>query len=50
MQVVGQFAASCGLVDAGEAISASGLAQRYKSRPYDIMRAKVHQAGCPGSA
>ncbi len=41
MQVVGQLAASCGLVDAGEVISASGLAQQYKSRLYDIMRVKV---------
>jgi len=48
MQVVGQLTASCGLVDAGEMISASGLAQRYNSRPYDIMRAKVRQTGCPG--
>jgi len=38
-QVVGQLAASCGLVNAGESISAIGLAQRYNQRNYDIMRA-----------
>jgi glutamyl-tRNA synthetase len=48
MQVVGQLAASCGLAYADEVISASGLAQQYKSRLYDIMRAKVRRAGWPG--
>ncbi len=40
-EVVGQLAASCGLVEAGQVISASGLAQRYDQRLYDIMRTKV---------
>jgi glutamyl-tRNA synthetase len=40
-EVVGQLAASCGLAEAGEVISASGLAQRYDQRLYDIMRTKV---------
>jgi glutamyl-tRNA synthetase len=37
-QVVGQFAAECGLVDRGEQLSAGGLAQRYRHEGYDIMR------------
>lgn len=37
-QIVGQFAADCGLVDRGEQLSASELAQRYQGREYDIMR------------
>jgi glutamyl-tRNA synthetase len=40
-EVVGQLAASCGLAEAGEVVSASGLAQRYDRRLYDIMRTKV---------
>jgi glutamyl-tRNA synthetase len=40
-EVVGQLAASCGLAEAGEVVSASGLAQRYDQRLYDIMRTKV---------
>lgn len=39
--VVGQLAASCGLVEAGQVISASGLAQQYYQRLYDIMRTNV---------
>ena len=37
-QIVGQMAAECGLVDRGEELSASELAQRYKYLAYDIMR------------
>jgi glutamyl-tRNA synthetase len=40
-EVVGQLAASCGLVEAGEVVSASGLARRYDQRLYDIMRTKA---------
>src|SRR5216683_6884683 len=40
-EVVGQLAASCGLAEAGQVISASGLAQRYEQGLYDIMRTKV---------
>src|SRR3989440_2015445 len=40
-EVVGQLAASCGLAQAGEVVSASGLAQRYDQRLYDIMRTKA---------
>jgi glutamyl-tRNA synthetase len=40
-EVVGQLAASCGLVEAGQVISASGLAQQYYQRLYDIMRTNV---------
>jgi glutamyl-tRNA synthetase len=40
-EVVGQLAASCGLVEAGQVISASGLAQRYEQGLYDIMRTKA---------
>jgi glutamyl-tRNA synthetase len=38
VQVVGQMAAECGLVDSGEQLSADELAQRYKHQGYDIMR------------
>ncbi len=37
-KIVGQLAADCGLVDRGEQISASELAQRYKQKGYDIIR------------
>jgi glutamyl-tRNA synthetase len=37
-QIVGQMAAECGLVDRGEQLNASELAQRYKYQGYDIMR------------
>jgi glutamyl-tRNA synthetase len=37
-QIVGQLAADCGLVDQGEQLSASELAQRYKQKGYGIMR------------
>jgi glutamyl-tRNA synthetase len=37
-QVVGQFAAECGLVDRGEQLSAGELAQRFRRQSYDIMR------------
>ncbi len=37
-QIVGQMAADCGLVDRGEQLSASELAQQYKHQRYDIMR------------
>ncbi len=40
-EVVGQLAASCGLAEAGQVISASGLAQRYEQGLYDIMRTKA---------
>jgi len=40
-EVVGQLAASCWLAEAGEVVSASGLAQRYDQRLYDIMRTKA---------
>jgi glutamyl-tRNA synthetase len=40
-EVVGQLAASCGLAEAGQVISASGLAQQYYQRLYDIMRTNV---------
>ncbi len=40
-QVVGQLAASCGLVDKGEAISATELVWRYDRQTYDIMRTKI---------
>ncbi len=35
-QVVGQMAAECGLVDRGEQLSASELAQRYRQSGYEI--------------
>ncbi len=38
VQIVGQMAADCGLVDRGEQLSASELAQQYKHQRYDIMR------------
>ena len=41
VEVVGQLAASCGLAEAGEVVSASGLARRYDQRLYDIMRTKL---------
>ena len=47
-EVVGQLAASCGLAETGETISASGLAQRYNQRLYDIMRTKLRRAGALG--
>lgn len=37
-QIVGQLAAGCGLVNRGEQLSASELAQRYQGREYDITR------------
>lgn len=37
-QVVGQFAASCGLAEPGAQISAALLAERYRASRYDIMR------------
>lgn len=37
-RVVGQLAASCGLVEPGEAISTKRLAERYQGSGYDIMR------------
>ena len=37
-QIVGQLAASCGLVNEGETISAAELSQQYNQRGYDIMR------------
>ena len=40
-EVVGQLAASRGLAEVGEVVSASGLAQRYDQRLYDIMRTKA---------
>ncbi len=42
-QIVGQLAADCGLVDRGERLSASELAQRYQGREYDIMRSILNQ-------
>lgn len=42
-QIVGQLAADCGLVDRGEWLSASELAQRYQGREYDIMRSMLFQ-------
>ena len=42
-QVVGQLAADCGLVDRGEWLNASELAQRYQGREYDIMRSMLFQ-------
>ncbi len=40
-QVVGQLAASCGLVESGVATSPNELARQYSPLPYDIMRAKL---------
>jgi glutamyl-tRNA synthetase len=40
-QVLGQLAASCGLVEAGTSISASELAELCKGQGYGIMRAKL---------
>jgi glutamyl-tRNA synthetase len=37
-QIVGQFAAECGLVDRDEQLSAGELAKRYRQREYDRMR------------
>ena len=36
-QIVGQLAATCGLVNPGETISTAELSQRYNQRGYDIM-------------
>ncbi len=36
-QIVGHMAADCGLVDRGEQLSTTALAQRYKHQGYDIM-------------
>ena len=44
VQIVGQLAASCGLVPEGEMISATGLVQQYRERFYDIMRATSFHA------
>jgi hypothetical protein len=40
-QIVGQLAASCGLVASGTLISASGLVQQYHNGSYDIIRARI---------
>ena len=40
-QVVGQFAASCGLAEPGETISPAQLAERYHGSGYAIMRDKL---------
>jgi glutamyl-tRNA synthetase len=40
-RVVGELAASCGLVEAGAQISAKELAEQYRGAGYDIMRAKL---------
>ncbi len=40
-QVVGRLAASCGLVEPGEALSASRLVARYSGSGYDIMQTKL---------
>ena len=40
-QVVGLIAADCGLVEKGEQLSASELAQQYNQKGYDIMRSKL---------
>jgi len=39
--VVGQLAASCGLVDQGTRVSARVLAEQYAGKGYDIMRAAI---------
>ncbi len=40
-QIVGQLAASCGLAEPGESISAPQLAQRYRGSGCDIMRDRL---------
>ncbi len=40
-QVVGLIAADCGLVEKGEQLTASELAQQYNQKGYDIMRSKL---------
>lgn len=40
-QIVGRLAASCGLVEPGESISASQLAERYRGSGCDIMRDRL---------
>jgi glutamyl-tRNA synthetase len=40
-QVVGLIAADCGLVEKGEQLTASELAQQYNQNGYDIMRSKL---------
>ncbi len=40
-QVVGLLAADCGLVEKGEQLTASELAQQYNQKGYDIMRSKL---------
>jgi glutamyl-tRNA synthetase len=40
-QIIGQLAASCGLLDAASPISPTELARRYSERSYDIMRLKL---------
>ncbi|MGH2508008.1 MAG: tRNA glutamyl-Q(34) synthetase GluQRS [Ktedonobacteraceae bacterium] len=42
--VVGQLAASCGLVEQGERMSAAQLVERYRGRRYDIIRTVLKQA------
>jgi glutamyl-tRNA synthetase len=37
-QVVGQLAASCGLVEPGEHLSAAQLVERYRGKQHDIIR------------
>ncbi|HZU66090.1 MAG TPA: tRNA glutamyl-Q(34) synthetase GluQRS [Ktedonobacteraceae bacterium] len=46
-QVVGALAASCGLLEEGEQISAAELLNRYKEKGYDIMRSKLMQFKSP---
>ncbi|HEU5382425.1 MAG TPA: tRNA glutamyl-Q(34) synthetase GluQRS [Ktedonobacteraceae bacterium] len=38
-EIVGQLAASCGLAEPGEQLSAARLIERYRANKYDIMRA-----------
>jgi glutamyl-tRNA synthetase len=40
-QIIGQLAASCGLVHPGTSISTNALARQYPPQTYDIMRAKL---------
>jgi len=40
-QVVGLLSADCGLVEKGEQLTASELAQQYNQKGYDIMRSKL---------
>lgn len=42
-QIIGQLAATCGLVNPGTPISLPQLARRYEQQTYDIMRAKLRE-------